>query len=250
MLDEPTAVLVAEMARLQARTVGDTEDYVVTREFKALTTARPAQGDAQGVLRDRRQNGIITAEEASVINQIARELDIDQDTSTRSAPSTTSCCRRCRPSAGSPRARPRRRPAARTASGQLEVDDPFPEPAADFGQQVRVVGDAPPQLHWEWLATGRSRDVDHHPGCARPVAQHRLEGLHRADQPVGGGVPREPHVEHCARARVDRRARRSSGSRIRSRASSGTAGSVSRSSSTRPAPARRRSDRHRRRDRR
>ena len=33
MLDEPTAVLVAEMARLQARTVGDTEDYVVTREF-------------------------------------------------------------------------------------------------------------------------------------------------------------------------------------------------------------------------
>ena len=89
-------------------------------------------------------------------------------------------------------------------------DDPFAEPAADFGQQVRVVGNAPPQLHGEWLTAGRSRDVDHHPGCARPVAQHRLEGLHRADQPVGGSVPGEAHVEHCSRTRVDRCARRSS----------------------------------------
>src|SRR5205809_7152492 len=30
-LDEPTAVLVTQMAKLQARTVGGTEDYVVTR---------------------------------------------------------------------------------------------------------------------------------------------------------------------------------------------------------------------------
>ena len=37
-LDEPTAVLVTEMAKLQARTVGGTEDYVVTREFTALAT--------------------------------------------------------------------------------------------------------------------------------------------------------------------------------------------------------------------
>ena len=35
-LDEATAVLVTEMAKLQAKTVGGTEDYVVTREFKAL----------------------------------------------------------------------------------------------------------------------------------------------------------------------------------------------------------------------
>ena len=46
MLDEPTAVLVAEMARLQSRTVGDTEDYVVTREFKA-------QEHAPGLFHDR-----------------------------------------------------------------------------------------------------------------------------------------------------------------------------------------------------
>src|SRR5438552_4413593 len=38
-LDEATAVLVTQMAKLQARTVGGTENYVVTREFKALATA-------------------------------------------------------------------------------------------------------------------------------------------------------------------------------------------------------------------
>jgi len=37
-LDEPTAVLVTEMAKLQARTVGGTENYVVTREFTSIAT--------------------------------------------------------------------------------------------------------------------------------------------------------------------------------------------------------------------
>lgn len=80
MLDEPTAVLVAEMARLQARTVGDTEDYVVTREFKAITTPEQRRNMLRACFMIGAQNGTITAEESSVINQIARELDIDQDT--------------------------------------------------------------------------------------------------------------------------------------------------------------------------
>ena len=80
MLDEPTAVLVAEMARLQARTVGDTEDYVVTREFKALTTPEQRKAMLKACFAIGAENGIITAEEASVINEIARELDLDQDT--------------------------------------------------------------------------------------------------------------------------------------------------------------------------
>ena len=80
MLDEPTAVLVAEMARLQARTVGDTEDYVVTREFKAITTLDQRKAMLRACFAIGAENGIITAEEASVINQIARELDLDQDT--------------------------------------------------------------------------------------------------------------------------------------------------------------------------
>jgi uncharacterized membrane protein YebE (DUF533 family) len=80
MLDEPTAVLVAEMARLQARTVGDTEDYVVTREFKAITTHDQRKAMLRACFAIGAENGVITAEEASVINQIARELDLDQDT--------------------------------------------------------------------------------------------------------------------------------------------------------------------------
>ena len=80
MLDEPTAVLVAEMARLQARTVGDTEDYVVTREFKAITTLDQRKAMLRACFAIGAENGIITAEEASVINQIARELDLDEDT--------------------------------------------------------------------------------------------------------------------------------------------------------------------------
>src|SRR5216117_2840391 len=36
--DEAQAVLVVEMAKLQARTQGGTEDFVVTREFRAIST--------------------------------------------------------------------------------------------------------------------------------------------------------------------------------------------------------------------
>ena len=72
MLDEPTAVLVAEMARLQARTVGDTEDYVVTREFKAITTPEQRKAMLRACFAIGAENGVIT--------QIARELDLDQDT--------------------------------------------------------------------------------------------------------------------------------------------------------------------------
>jgi hypothetical protein len=39
-IDEATAVLVTEMAKLQARNVGGTEDYVVTREFTGLLRRR------------------------------------------------------------------------------------------------------------------------------------------------------------------------------------------------------------------
>ena len=78
-LDEATAVLVTEMAKLQAKTVGGTEDYVVTREFKKLA------GDAQRIAIVRAcyavmaANGTISAEETGTINEIADELDIDEE---------------------------------------------------------------------------------------------------------------------------------------------------------------------------
>jgi tellurite resistance protein len=76
-LDEPTAVLVTEMAKLQAKTVGGTEDYVVTREFKALATPEQRLDVMRACFAIGAVNGTISAEETAVLNQIAGELDID-----------------------------------------------------------------------------------------------------------------------------------------------------------------------------
>ena len=76
-LDEATAVLVTQMAKLQARTVGGTEDYVVTREFKALASAEQRLDIVRGCFAISAASGTISAEESSVLNQIAGELDVD-----------------------------------------------------------------------------------------------------------------------------------------------------------------------------
>jgi tellurite resistance protein len=78
-LDEATAVLVTEMAKLQARSVGGTEDYIVTREFAALAN----DGQRVDVLRAcfavAAASGSISAEESAVLNQIAKELALESD---------------------------------------------------------------------------------------------------------------------------------------------------------------------------
>lgn len=76
-LDEPTAVLVTEMAKLQAKTVGGTEDYVVTREFKALASPEQRLDVMRACFTIGAASGTISAEEAAVLKQIAGELDID-----------------------------------------------------------------------------------------------------------------------------------------------------------------------------
>jgi tellurite resistance protein len=76
-LDEATAVLVTQMAKLQAKTVGGTEDYVVTREFKALASADQRLDVLRGCYAISAASGNISAEETAVLNQIAGELDID-----------------------------------------------------------------------------------------------------------------------------------------------------------------------------
>jgi tellurite resistance protein len=78
-LDEPTAVLVAEMAKLQARTVGGTEDYVVTREFAALADDQQKADMLRACFVISAASGSISAEESSEVNQIARELGLDPD---------------------------------------------------------------------------------------------------------------------------------------------------------------------------
>ena len=79
-LDEPTAILVTEMAKLQARTVGGTEDYVVTREFARLATQEQKIRVLRACFAVGAANETISAEESAVLNQIAKELDLDADT--------------------------------------------------------------------------------------------------------------------------------------------------------------------------
>jgi uncharacterized tellurite resistance protein B-like protein len=76
-LDEPQAILVVEMAKLQARTQGGTEDYVVTREFREISTPDQRRDLLRCCFAIEAADGTITADEASISNEIARELDIE-----------------------------------------------------------------------------------------------------------------------------------------------------------------------------
>lgn len=77
-IDEATSVLVTEMAKLQAKTVGGTEDFVVTREFKALADHDQRLVVLRACFAVMAANGSISAEETATVNEIAAELDIDQ----------------------------------------------------------------------------------------------------------------------------------------------------------------------------
>ncbi len=77
-LDEAQSVLVIEMAKLQAMTVGGTEDYLVTREFRKVSTLEQRRNVLRACLVVAAADDTITAEESAVVNQIASELDIDQ----------------------------------------------------------------------------------------------------------------------------------------------------------------------------
>jgi uncharacterized tellurite resistance protein B-like protein len=78
-LDEAQAVLVVQMAKIQARTQGQTEDFVVTREFRDISTTEQRLALIRCCFAIGAVDGTITAEEASVVNEIARELDIERD---------------------------------------------------------------------------------------------------------------------------------------------------------------------------
>jgi len=78
-LDAAQAVLVVQMAKLQARNHGQTEDFVVTREFRDISTAEQRLGVLRCCFAIGAEDGTITAEEAAVVNEIARELDVDRE---------------------------------------------------------------------------------------------------------------------------------------------------------------------------
>lgn len=78
-IDEATAVLVTEMAKLQARAVGGTEDYVVTREYAALANEDQRIDMLRACFAVGAVSGSISAEESSEMNQIGKELGLDND---------------------------------------------------------------------------------------------------------------------------------------------------------------------------
>lgn len=76
-LDSAQAVLVVEMAKLQARLHGGTEDFVVTREFRSISTMDQRLALIRCCFVVGAADGTISATEAATINEIARELDLE-----------------------------------------------------------------------------------------------------------------------------------------------------------------------------
>jgi uncharacterized tellurite resistance protein B-like protein len=78
-IDEAQAVLVVQMSKLQARHHGATEDYLVTREFARNATLEQKLALLRCCFAVGAADETITADESGVVNQIARELDVDRD---------------------------------------------------------------------------------------------------------------------------------------------------------------------------
>jgi uncharacterized tellurite resistance protein B-like protein len=77
-LDEAQAVLVVQMAKLQARVHGGTEDFLVTREFAKLASEEQKLAVLRCCFLVGAADASISSDEASVVNQIARELDVER----------------------------------------------------------------------------------------------------------------------------------------------------------------------------
>jgi uncharacterized tellurite resistance protein B-like protein len=76
-LDTAQAVLVVEMAKIQARVNGGTEDFVVTREFRSISTPAQRLALLRCCFAIGAVDASISAAEAATINEIARELDVE-----------------------------------------------------------------------------------------------------------------------------------------------------------------------------
>jgi uncharacterized tellurite resistance protein B-like protein len=79
-LDAAQSVIVVEMAKLQARHHGATEDYLVTREFKRHASAEQRLAVLRCCFAIAAVDEAIGSHESAAINQIASELEIDRET--------------------------------------------------------------------------------------------------------------------------------------------------------------------------
>jgi uncharacterized tellurite resistance protein B-like protein len=78
-LDQSQAVLVAEMAKLQETTGGGTSDYLVTREFRELSTMEQRLMVLRACFRVTAADDAISGTESATLDEIASELDIERE---------------------------------------------------------------------------------------------------------------------------------------------------------------------------
>jgi uncharacterized tellurite resistance protein B-like protein len=77
-LRESDAVLVAQMARTQSLLYGGTEDYLVTRQFKELSSDEQRLALLRCCYLVGAADDDISVDESSALQQIATELDVDR----------------------------------------------------------------------------------------------------------------------------------------------------------------------------
>ena len=224
-LDAETGRLIVDMAATLAGEFGATEDYLVTREFKAISTMEERERLLRCCFLVMAADDEIDATESWLANRMAEELDVER-------PDLNAIREEFHDKLSGVRAvrevtagliRDLGRPSRGAGSPQLQVHDPVAHPSPDLGDELGVVGHAP-QLHRQRRATGR-RHVDDDPRGPRALAQHRLERVHRGHDPVRPGLAREADVEDGARRGLHR-AGRGLGRRdvASARASSGSGG--------------------------
>jgi uncharacterized tellurite resistance protein B-like protein len=78
-LDQPQAVLVVEMAKLQELAIGGTSDYLVTREFREHSTPEQRVGLLRACYHIAVADDSISAMENSTLDEIASELDVPRE---------------------------------------------------------------------------------------------------------------------------------------------------------------------------
>jgi uncharacterized tellurite resistance protein B-like protein len=78
-LDQPQAILVVEMAKLQELTIGGTSDYLVTREFREHSTPEERLGLLRACYHVVVADDSISSMESSTLVEIAEELDVSNE---------------------------------------------------------------------------------------------------------------------------------------------------------------------------
>ncbi len=78
-LDESQSVLVVEMAKLQEKTSGGTSDYLVTREFRELSTPEQRLTVLRACYRVCAADDAVSGTESATLDEIASELDVTRE---------------------------------------------------------------------------------------------------------------------------------------------------------------------------